>query len=74
MRIDVRAVNASRRPVTRDRGNAMLGGKWTDIAKTKGPMLRGVAGRAPYFHDGSARDLKGVVDFYGARLDIGLTP
>ncbi len=59
---------------TTDPGKAMLSGRWTDIGKTKGPMLRGLAGRAPYFHNGSARDLMTVVRFYNARFDIGLTP
>jgi len=56
-----------------DPGKAMLSGKWTDIGKTKGPMLRGLAGRAPYFHNGSAKDLTAVVNFYNARFNIGLT-
>ncbi|HLK11162.1 MAG TPA: hypothetical protein VKW76_07270 [Candidatus Binatia bacterium] len=56
-----------------DPGKALLSGKWTDIGKTKGPMLRGLAARAPYFHNGSAPDLKAVVDFYNARFAIGLT-
>ena len=30
-----------------DPGKAMISGKWTDVGKTKGPMLRGLAGRAP---------------------------
>ncbi len=57
-----------------DPGRAMVSGEWTDIGKTKGPMLRGLAGRAPYFHNGSARDLTAVVNFYNTRFDIGLTP
>ena len=57
-----------------DPGKAMLSGKWTDIGKTKGPMLRGLAGRAPYFHNGSAKDLAVVIQFYNARFNIGLTP
>jgi len=57
-----------------DPGKAMLSGKWTDIGKTKGPMLRGLAGRAPYFHNGSAADLTAVVNFYNARFNIGLAP
>jgi hypothetical protein len=56
-----------------DPKKAMLSGKWTDIGKTKGPTLRGLAGRAPYFHNGSARDLTTVVNFYNARFNIGLT-
>jgi cytochrome c peroxidase len=57
-----------------DPGKAMISGKWTDIGKTKGPMLRGLGARAPYFHNGSARDLRDVVKFYNARFNIGLTP
>jgi len=56
-----------------DPGKALLSGKWTDIGKTKGPMLRGLAGRAPYFHNGSAKDLTTVVNFYNSRFNIGLT-
>jgi cytochrome c peroxidase len=57
-----------------DPGKAMISGKWTDIGKTKGPMLRGLGARAPYFHNGSAQDLRAVVKFYNARFNIGLTP
>ncbi len=57
-----------------DPGKAMLSGKWTDIGKTKGPILRGLAARAPYFHNGSAKDLAAVVKFYEERFNIGLTP
>jgi cytochrome c peroxidase len=57
-----------------DPGKAMISGRWTDIGKTKGPMLRGLGARAPYFHNGSAPDLRAVVKFYNARFNIGLTP
>jgi hypothetical protein len=57
-----------------DPGKALLSGKWIDIGKTKGPMLRGLAGRAPYFHNGSAKDLATVVRFYDKRFNIGFTP
>jgi hypothetical protein len=56
-----------------DPGRAMISGRWTDIGKTKGPVLRGLAARAPYFHNGSAKDLTAVVNFYNARFAIGLT-
>jgi hypothetical protein len=56
-----------------DPGRALISGNWTDIGKTKGPNLRGLAGRAPYFHNGSARDLVTVVRFYNDRFAIGLT-
>lgn len=57
-----------------DPGKALISGYWTDIGKTKGPMLRGLAARAPYFHNGSARDLMTVVKFYDERFQMGLTP
>jgi cytochrome c peroxidase len=39
----------------------------------KGPILRGPSSRAPYFHNGSARTLGDVVDFYNTRFNVGLT-
>jgi cytochrome c peroxidase len=39
----------------------------------KGPILRGLAARAPYFHNGSAATLGDVVEFYDQRFSIGLT-
>ena len=59
---------------TTDPGRAMITGKWADIGKFKGPILRGLAARAPYFHNGSAATPKDVVNFYDERFDIGLTP
>jgi hypothetical protein len=56
-----------------DPGRALISGKWTDVGKTKGPNLRGLASRAPYFHNGSAKDLTTVVRFYEDRFSIGLT-
>ena len=56
-----------------DPGRAMISGKWIDIGKFKGPILRGLAARAPYFHDGSADTLDAVVDFYNSRFNMHLT-
>ncbi len=58
---------------TTDPGLALRTGKWADIGKFKGPNLRGLAGRAPYFHNGSAATLRDVVDFYDQRFHIGLS-
>jgi hypothetical protein len=58
---------------TTDPGRALVTGKWKDIGRFKGPVLRAVASRPPYFHDGSAEDLPAVIDFYNARFGIGLT-
>src|SRR5262245_42537799 len=44
--------------VTTDPGGALVTGKWKDIGRFKGPILRGLAARAPYFHNGFAKDLK----------------
>ena len=56
-----------------DPGRALITGSWADIGKFKGPTLRGLAARAPYFHNGSAADLGAVVDFYDTRFNIGLS-
>ncbi len=58
---------------TTDPGRALITGKWKDIGRFKGPILRGLAARAPYFHNGSANDLQAVVDFYDTRFGIGFT-
>jgi len=56
-----------------DLGRAMVSGKCADIGKVKGPILRGLAARAPYFHNGSAAALNDVIEFYDQRFSIGLT-
>jgi len=56
-----------------DIGRAMISGKCADIGKIKGPVLRGLAARAPYFHNGAAATLPEVVEFYDQRFGIGLT-
>ena len=58
---------------TTDPGRALITGKWKDIGKVKGPVLRGLASRAPYFHNGSAATLLHVVEFYDRRFGIGLS-
>jgi hypothetical protein len=56
-----------------DPGRALIDGKWSHIGRFKGPMLRNLAPRAPYFHNGFAKDLDAVVDFYNTRFHIGLS-
>lgn len=51
----------------------MITGQCADTGKLKGPVLRGLAARAPYFHNGSAASLRDVVDFYDQRFGIGFT-
>jgi cytochrome c peroxidase len=59
--------------VVTDPGKALISGKCIDIGRIKGPVLRGLAARAPYFHNGSAATLQDVVNFYDQRFGIGLT-
>lgn len=56
-----------------DPGRALIDGKWSHIGRFKGPMLRNLASRPPYFHNGFAADLWDVVTFYDQRFSIGLT-
>ncbi|MCK9685453.1 cytochrome C [Scleromatobacter humisilvae] len=58
---------------TTDPGRALVTGKWQDIGKFKGPTLRALAARAPYFHNAFAKGLPDVVDFYNDRFGIGFT-
>ncbi len=58
---------------TTDPGRALITGKWKDIGRFKGPVLRALAARAPYFHNGSAKNLNEAVDFYNQRFGIGFT-
>lgn len=58
---------------TSDPGRALVTGRWADVGKFKGPVLRGLASRPPYFHNGSARTLADVVRFYDERFSIGLS-
>ncbi|HUN58716.1 MAG TPA: hypothetical protein VMU41_11415 [Candidatus Binataceae bacterium] len=59
--------------ITNDPGVATISGLCFDIGKTKVPVLRGLASRAPYFHNGSAPTLLDVVNFYDNRFNIGFT-
>jgi cytochrome c peroxidase len=58
---------------TTDPGRALVTGQWRHMSVFKGPILRGLAARAPYFHNGSAATLTDVVEFYSRRFNIGLS-
>jgi cytochrome c peroxidase len=58
---------------TTDLGQALIDGNFDHVGKIKGPILRGLAGRAPYFHNGSAATLTDVVNFYNTRFALNLT-
>jgi cytochrome c peroxidase len=58
---------------TSDPGKALVTGACADINRGKGPILRGLAARAPYFHNGSAATLDELVNFYNERFQMNLT-
>ncbi len=58
---------------TTDPGRALVTGRWVDIGRFKGPTLRALATRAPYFHNAFAKNLHEVVKFYDDRFGIGMT-
>lgn len=59
---------------TTDLGQALIDGKFDHVGKIKGPILRGLSARAPYFHNGSAQTLLDAVRFYEKRFGLVLTP
>lgn len=71
--ITLQNIATGQRVQTTDPGRALITGKWADIGKLKGPILRGLASRAPYFHNGSADTLEDVIRFYDVRFHIGLS-
>jgi hypothetical protein len=58
---------------TSDPGKAGHTGRWSDMNRFKVPTLRGAGSRAPFFHNGIARDLNAVVYFYSVNLAFNFT-
>ncbi len=58
---------------TTDPGRALISGKCADVGAIVMQQLRGLSARAPYFANGSAKNLREVVDFYDRRFDMKLT-
>lgn len=58
---------------TTDPGKGLITGLCSDVNRTKGPILRGLAARAPYFHNGAAQNLEQLVNFYNQRFQMNLT-
>ena len=56
-----------------DPGKTLITGQCSDFNRIKGPILRGLAARAPYFHNGAAADLRELVNFYNQRFSMQLT-
>ncbi len=58
---------------TTDPGRALITGLCADMSGLKVPVLRALAGRAPFFVGGQAATLLDVVNFYDQRFKIGFT-
>lgn len=58
---------------TTDLGQGLIDGNFDHVGKIKGPILRGLSARAPYFHNGSARNLLDAVRFYETRFGLSLS-
>ncbi|MDE2596677.1 MAG: hypothetical protein KGL44_07365 [Sphingomonadales bacterium] len=59
--------------LTYDPGFALTSGKCADVGKITLQSMRGLSARAPYFSNGLAKDLRGIVDYYERRYNIGYT-
>jgi hypothetical protein len=58
---------------THDPGRALVTGKCADVGASMTQQSRSLAARAPYFMNGSAANLRELVDFYDRRFNIGYT-
>ena len=58
---------------TIDPGRALISGRCVDVGSIVMQQFRGLAARAPYFANGSAKDLRELVDYYDRRFDMKLT-
>ena len=58
---------------TTDPGRALISGRCADVGSIVMQQLRGLAARAPYFANGSAKTMREVVDFYDRRYDMKLS-
>jgi hypothetical protein len=58
---------------THDPGRALTSGRCIDIGAITMQQFRGLAARAPYFSNGSAADLRALVDYYDKRFEAKYT-
>jgi hypothetical protein len=56
-----------------DAGRGNVTGLWNDLGRFKTPTIRGLAARAPYFHNGIAATLEDVVRHYETHLGFIFT-
>ena len=56
-----------------DAGRGNVTGAWNDLGRFKTPSMRGLAARAPYFHNGIAPTLESVVRHYETHVGFIFT-
>ena len=55
---------------TQDPGRALISGKCNDVGTIVMQQFRALASRAPYFSNGSAANIRELIDFYDRRYNI----
>ena len=55
---------------TQDPGRALISGRCNDVGTIVMQQFRGLAARAPYFSNGSAKTVRELIDFYDRRYNI----
>jgi hypothetical protein len=55
---------------TQDPGRGLINGRCRDIGAITMQQMRGLAARAPYFSNGSARTLEELVEYYDQRFNV----
>jgi hypothetical protein len=73
-KITVRNKITGEERTTTDLGQALIDGRFDHVGKIKGPILRGLSARGPYFHNGSAQTLLDAIHFYEVRFGVVFTP
>ncbi len=58
---------------TFDPGKGLITGKCRDVNRMKGPVLRGLSARAPYFFTTISPSLDQLVNFYEKRFEMNLS-
>ena len=58
---------------TQDPGRALISGKCNDVGTIVMQQFRGLASRAPYFSNGSAANIRELIDYYDRRYNIQFT-
>ena len=58
---------------TSDPGRALISGRCVDVGSIVMQQFRGLSARAPYFSNGSAKNLRELVDYYDRRFEMRLS-